>query len=82
VRHQLKLDHPEVEEVHDPSEVEKLFSASYTTEMERDVMRAALCGGPLPVVQQAFGGNAVELFLSLGELRKQILSFAWYEVQL
>jgi hypothetical protein len=62
VRHQLKLDHPEVEEVHDPSEVEKLFSASYTTEMERDVMRAALCGGPLPVVQQAFGGNAVELF--------------------
>lgn len=62
VRHQLKLDHPEVEEVHDPSEVEKLFSASYTTEMERDVMRAALCGGPLPVVQQTFGGNAVELF--------------------
>jgi hypothetical protein len=62
VRHQLKVEYPELDQPCDTSEVEKLFSASYTTEMERDVMRAALGGGPLPVVQQTFGGNAVELF--------------------
>ncbi len=62
VRRQLKVEYPEVDQPCDTSEVEQLFSASYTTEMERDVMRAALCGGPLPVARQTFGGNAVELF--------------------
>ncbi|MGB7866296.1 MAG: hypothetical protein WCF74_23085, partial [Candidatus Sulfotelmatobacter sp.] len=62
VRHQLRMEHPEIDQPYDTSDVEQLFAASYTTEMERDVMRAALCGGSLPVAQQTFGGNAVELF--------------------
>lgn len=62
VRHQLQVERPEVDELRDTSEVELLFSSSYTTEMERDVMRAALRGAPLPVAQATFGGNAVELF--------------------
>jgi hypothetical protein len=39
-----------------------LFSASYTTEMERGVLRAALNGTELPGAQQTFAGNSVELF--------------------
>lgn len=62
VRHLLKADHPEVEKLHDAARVEQLFSASYTTEMERDVMHAALRGTALPVAQQTFEGNSVELF--------------------
>ena len=62
VRHQLKATYPELDHPHDTSELEQLFSSSYTTEMERDVMRAALCGGLLPAAQQTFGGNAIELF--------------------
>ncbi|HEY1500765.1 MAG TPA: hypothetical protein VGF88_14385 [Acidobacteriaceae bacterium] len=42
-------------------ELERRFSASYTTEMERAVLRAALQGGPLPAAQ-SFAGNSVELF--------------------
>jgi hypothetical protein len=45
----------------DAEAVERRFSAGYTTEMERQVLRAALHGGPLPVAQ-AFTGNSVELF--------------------
>jgi uncharacterized phage infection (PIP) family protein YhgE len=44
------------------SKAEEIFSASYTTEMEREVLRAALCGGPLPAMQQNLKGNSVELF--------------------
>jgi len=46
----------------DAAEVERIFSSSYTTEMEREVLRAALRGGPLPSLQQQLGGNDVELF--------------------
>jgi hypothetical protein len=46
----------------DPAEVERWLSAFYTTEIERSVMSAALHGTALPVVQQSFVGNAVELF--------------------
>jgi hypothetical protein len=62
VKCQLEMDHPEVKEQYDAAEVEQLFSASYTTEMERDVLRAALRGTDLPVAQQTFAGNDVELF--------------------
>jgi len=62
VRRQLEIDHPEVMELYDAAEVERLFSASYTTEMERDVLQAALRGTALPVAQQTFAGNSVELF--------------------
>ena len=44
------------------AKVEQLFSSSYTTEMERQVLRAALAGETLPVAQQTFEGNSVELF--------------------
>ena len=46
----------------DPAEVERWLSAFYTTEIERSVMSAALHGTAMPVVQQLFSGNAVELF--------------------
>jgi hypothetical protein len=58
----LEIDHPDVKEQYDAAEVEQLFSASYTTEMERDVLRAALRGTELPAAQQTFAGNDVELF--------------------
>jgi len=51
-----------VKDLYDAAEVEPLYSASYTTEMERDVLRAALHGTELPVAQQTFAGNDVELF--------------------
>jgi len=61
-RRQIDIDYPEVKERYDAAEAERLFSASYTTEMERDVLRAALSGAELPVAQQTFAGNGVELF--------------------
>jgi len=45
-----------------PADVEGWFSSLYTTEIERTVMSAALHGTALPMVQQSFAGNAVELF--------------------
>jgi hypothetical protein len=62
VQRQLEVDHPDVKEHYDATEVEELFSASYTTEMERDVLQAALHGTAVPVAQQSFAGNSVELF--------------------
>jgi len=62
VRRQLEIDHPEVKKRYDRAEVERLFAASYTTEMERDVLHAALRGTALPVGQPTFAGNSVELF--------------------
>lgn len=62
IRSQLEKDHPEVKNGYDRAEVEQLFSASYTTEWEREVLLAALGGCPLPVAQQTFSGNSVELF--------------------
>jgi hypothetical protein len=59
---QLESDVPDIKRSRDLLEAEKIFSASYSTETERDVMRAALSGKPLPVAQQATGGNTVELF--------------------
>lgn len=46
----------------DAEAMERRFSAEYTTEMERAVLRAALAGGPVPAAQQNFAGNSVELF--------------------
>jgi hypothetical protein len=50
------------EDCYDPVEVADAFSSFYTTEMEREVMQAALLGTALPVTQQTFEGNSVELF--------------------
>lgn len=62
VKRQLEVECPGVNETYDAGEVEQLFSSSYTTEMERQVLRAALAGEPLPAAQQTFEGNSVELF--------------------
>lgn len=63
---QMESDQPDLKERckdrYDHAEVERLFSASYTTEMERDVLRAALGGKALPIAQPTFAGNSVELF--------------------
>ena len=62
VRGQLLDDFPDAVKAVKRREVEELFSASYTTEWEREVLRAALDGDPLPTVQQNLSGNSVELF--------------------
>lgn len=62
IRSQLEVSQPGVKDQYDAAEVEQLFSTSYTTEIEREVLRAALCGTGLPVAQQTFAGNDVELF--------------------
>ena len=62
VMHQIEIDRHHVKQHYDDTEIENLFSASYTTEIERSVLHAALHGTPLPVAQQSFAGNSVELF--------------------
>jgi arsenate reductase-like glutaredoxin family protein len=59
---QLEIDCPDVREACASAEVEMLFSKSYTTQMERDVLHAALYGTPLAVAQECSTGNDVELF--------------------
>ena len=49
-------------EVWDRAAMEERFGSSYTTEMERRVLRAALEGAPLPAAGESLGGNGVELF--------------------
>ena len=61
-RMQLEVECPGGFKASDRKEFEALFGANYTTEMEREVLRAALSGGPLPSVQQNAMGNDVELF--------------------
>ncbi len=43
-------------------ELENEYSARYTTEIERLILRAALFGDPLPAAQAVTEGNEVELF--------------------
>lgn len=62
LRLHLEIYHPEVREAYNDEEVVKLFSASYTTEREREVLSAALEGAEPPSAQQALDGNSVELF--------------------
>jgi hypothetical protein len=61
-RRRLEADFPKARDLWDREEAEAEFSARYTTEMEREVMRAALDGGPLPAMHQNLAGNSVELF--------------------
>jgi hypothetical protein len=62
VRRRLEIDYPDVKERYGAAEVERMFSASYTTEMEREVLHAALRGTDLPAAQPTLAGNSVELF--------------------
>ncbi len=48
IRRQLEIEHPDLKDRYDAADVEKLFATSYTTEVERDVLHAALCGAALP----------------------------------
>jgi len=62
VKCSLETKDPAIRGGYDAAEVEGLFSALYTTEMEREILRAALRGAPLPVAQPPSEGNGVELF--------------------
>lgn len=56
------LENPDMRQRCDRREVEEMFSASYTTQTEREVLCAALDGVPLPVKPQNLAGNDVEFF--------------------
>jgi hypothetical protein len=58
----LQVESPQITDQYDAAEAGRVFSASYTTEIERQVMNAALHGAPLPVLSQSIAGNDVELF--------------------
>ena len=62
LRRHFESDPPKALSNGDQAEMEAMFSGLYTTEMEREVLRAALKGAPLPVMQQNLTGNDVELF--------------------
>jgi methyl-accepting chemotaxis protein len=62
VKRQLEADYPDVKEEYDAAEIEELFSASYTTQTERDVLRSAIYGTAFSAAQQCSTGNDVELF--------------------
>jgi len=51
-----------VEVEYDAAGAEELFSASYTTQRERDVLRTALYGTAFSAAQPSLAGNDVELF--------------------
>jgi ElaB/YqjD/DUF883 family membrane-anchored ribosome-binding protein len=61
-KRQLESYCPDVKERYNAAEVEQQFSASYTTQMERDVMSAAIYGTEFSLPQQCSAGNSVELF--------------------
>jgi hypothetical protein len=62
VQLQFEADSPEALCEIDREEMKRYFSASYTTEVERQVLQAALGGTALPPLQQSLEGNGVELF--------------------
>jgi len=62
VRRQMEADRPGIMAEYDTAELERLYSISYTTEIEREVLHAALFGLPLPVAAEVSSGNDVELF--------------------
>jgi len=62
VTRSMASDDPQIHERRDAAELERRFAALYTTEMERHVLQAALHGTALPLPQQTFAGNSVELF--------------------
>jgi len=61
-KEKLEIDYPDVKKEHNSAEIENQFSASYTTQTERDVLRAAIYGDAISVVQHSSIGNSVELF--------------------
>jgi hypothetical protein len=58
----FETDYPDAGDGFDADEMAAMFSASYTTQVERDVLHAALHGTAPPLLQQDLGGNGIELF--------------------
>jgi methyl-accepting chemotaxis protein len=61
-KRQLESYYPDVKRKFNAAEVERQFSAAYTTQTERDVMSAAIYGTEFSAPQQCSIGNSVELF--------------------
>ncbi len=62
LRLHLEVYYPWVRQEVNLHEAEHLFGAFYTTELERDVLGAALLQTDLPAHQPSLAGNSVELF--------------------
>ncbi len=62
VRRQMEDERSGIMADYDTAELERLYSISYTTEIERAVLHAALLGLPLPESEAISAGNDVELF--------------------
>lgn len=62
VQIELEVQSAKVCDTHEAEALKQHFSASYTTEMEREVLRVALGGTPLPPLRPTLEGNGVELF--------------------
>jgi chromosome segregation ATPase len=62
IQRQWEADCPRALDRCDRQKAEALFSATYTTEVERHLLRAALFGTPIPTVEENLAGNDVELF--------------------
>lgn len=62
VKKQLENLEPDIGNLYEAREIERLFSPSYTTETERKVMHAAIYAEELPAIAQSASGNDVELF--------------------
>jgi hypothetical protein len=59
---ELEADYPGVKDEYDSAEIERLFSTTYTTQAERDVLRFAIYGTAPSIAQSCSIGNDVELF--------------------
>ncbi len=63
VRNEMEVKQPGVEMLcASRAQIEREYSARYTTEIERHLLRAALYGERMPAPQVAASGNDVELF--------------------
>ena len=63
VRREIEAENPGVEMLlTNRAGLEQEYSARYTTEIERQLLRAALFGDPMPAAQAVVAGNDVELF--------------------
>ncbi|MGA7565605.1 MAG: hypothetical protein WBW53_05985, partial [Terriglobales bacterium] len=62
LRIHLEIYHPHVRGSYDAAEIEQLFSVFYTTELERQVLRAALREEDLPLAPLVSAASTIELF--------------------
>lgn len=58
----LEAESPEALVSADVAEMEAAYGYEYTTQIEREVLRAAVAGAELPSAHQTLAGNDVELF--------------------